>query len=173
MILVRATQKLLKLSKIKPEPEPPAPDAPLGEWYANAISLTYPGQSAVLYTHCPSRLSVVVRGRSLKTTIAEFEPRLLLLLLRLGADDYLLRNQQQGMQEVCYAKTDSRSMLGSMNEIGYHIQARASMAGSVDRISFDALEDSLSVYLFTSKELDVDYFKPIEHLRGSVFTNRN
>ena len=173
MIIIRCTQKLLKLSKIKPEQEISAPDAPLGEWYANVISLTYPGQSAVIYTHNPSRLTVIVKGRSIKTTIEKFEPCLLKLLQRLGADDYLLKTQQVRMREVHIGKTESRSLLGSMNDIVFQIQNEAMRAGRIENLSLDYLENALSTCLFSSKDLGKDYFRPVEYLRGHVFTNRN
>ena len=143
MIVIRCTQKLLKLSKIMPHQEVPVSMAPLGEWYANTISLTYPGKMAVIYTHNPSRLTVITRGRSIKTTEKEFRMRLINLLDRLGVDERLIARQKTYNKVLHLTRTDSRSMLGSMNEISYFIQHTAAMAGSVERLDVTKLEDKL------------------------------
>ena len=173
MIILRCTKKLLKLSKLDADPLIPASSAPLPEWYANVISLTYPGKNAVLYTHNPSRLSVLTRGRNINTTIGEFQTRLIELLRRLGAHEQLLDAQQDAMQKSHICKTDSRSMLGTMNEMVYHIQHRAREAGRAENLKLNRVEDELSQYLFSSKEMGKGYFTPHEYLKGNNFVNLN
>lgn len=174
MIILRCTQKLLKLSKIKPQPELPSlPRTPLVEWYANVISLTFPGKSAVIYTNAPSRLTVITVGRSLKKTIPQFQTRLLELLTRIGAQDQFVQMQRLASNDFLIGKTDSRSMLASMNEIAYVIQDRAYEVDVLEKLDLSELEIYLSTHLFGSKDVGKDYFTPAAYLKGHQFVNLN
>ena len=174
MILFRCTQKLLKLSRIKPqEPPPILPRTSLGEWYVNVISLTFPGKSAVIYTHAPSRLTVITVGRSLKKTIPIFQSRLFSLLSRIGVNEQFAQMQRLAFDDYLICKTASKSMLGSMNEIKYLIQNEASYSASLESLDLNKLEDYLSGYLFGSKDIRKDYFTPREYLKGHLFLNLN
>ena len=64
-------------------------------------------------------------------------------------------------------------MLGSMNEIKYVIQNEASYSDSLESLDIDKLEDDLSDYLFGSKDIGKEYFKPTEYLKGHLFLNLN
>lgn len=175
MITLRCTHKLLKLSKTKPQKEAPPilPKRPLLEWYVNVISLTFPGKSAVIYSHAPSRLTVITVGRSLKKTFPQFRLRALDLLSRIGADDAFIQMQQSAFEEHIICKTESRSMLASMNEITYLIQYNASSVDTLERLDVSNLEDYLSTHLFGSKEVGKDYFTPAEYLKGHQFVSLN
>lgn len=149
------------------------PGTPLGEWYANVISLTFPGKSAVIYTHAPSRLTVITLGRSLKKTIPQFQSRVLDLLSRIGVDEQFVQMQRLASDEYLICKTVSRSMLGSMNEIAYLIQHMASEKNTLESLNISELEDYLSGYLFGSKDIGKNYFTPAEYLKGHQFLNLN
>ena len=133
MITIRCTQRLLKRSGLEVLADPPPPSAVLGEWYANVVCLPFPGRSLILYVHNPSRLSVLVCGRTIHTTVDPFRHRAICLLERLGIPAELLAAERREMSEVCFARTASRSILGSMNEIANQIWYRSPDAAQQGR----------------------------------------
>ena len=164
---------MLKLSKLSTDTVVPHSKAPLPEWYANVVSLTFPGKSAVIYSHNPSRLTVLTVGKSINTTVDTFRTRLLNLLRRIDAGQQWVVAQKTEMQEIHICKTDSRSMLGSMNEIVFYIQQEAMRAGTIENLDLDKLEDNLGQYLFSGKDIEKQYFKPVDYLRENTFLNLN
>lgn len=69
MIVLRCTQRLLRVSKIVPGVEPPASTAALGEWYVNVVALPFRGRTLVAFVHSGTLLSVLAPGRVLGTTV--------------------------------------------------------------------------------------------------------
>lgn len=143
MIVLRCTQRLLKASGIKPAEEPSAPTAPLGEWYANVVSLPFRGRSLVVFVQGGTLLSVVAPGRVLRTTVPTFRQRLPRLLQRLGLPQDWVDAHTAALPEVCFARTASRSVLGTMNDIAWQIWSDAGSVRSFDQLDLDWLEARL------------------------------
>ncbi len=143
MIVLRCTQRLLKTSGIEPVEVPSAPTAPLGEWYANSVSLPFRGRSLVVFVHGGTLLSVVAPGRVLGTTVPAFRRRLPDLLRRLELPRAWIDAQTAALTEVCFARTASRSVLGTMNEIARQIWWDAGSVRSFDQLDLDWLEARL------------------------------
>lgn len=144
MIIVRATQRLLKASGTLPDPEPPPPTATLGEWFANAIPLPFRGRTLVLYVNSVTFLTVAVPGRTLGTTLPIFRQRLPKLLLRLGAPGKWIAEEFRHLDKVAIAKTNSRVVLGVMNDIAFHARWLAEDAGSWERFDLDDYERKMA-----------------------------
>jgi hypothetical protein len=116
MIVIRATQRLLKNSGIVPDAEPPETTAALGDWFA--ISMVLPGRRpVVLYVSSATLLAVLVPGRAIHTTVPGFRDRLGALLSRLGLSGEWADRVIGEAAEHVIARTDSRRMLGIMNDI--------------------------------------------------------
>lgn len=148
MVLIRATRRLLKGGSI-PTSDGLLPDVgPLGEWYANAISLPAPGRWLVLFTSADTLVSVVAPGRSLRTTLPVFERRLPPLLLRLGLPGPWIQARTDTFGEIHIARagvqTADRRVLGTMTDLAYQIRAEAEAAGSFERLDLDRVEDRLA-----------------------------
>lgn len=144
MILVRCTRRLLKSSPIAAATDPPTPASPLGEWYANTVSLPFPGRWVTLYVHAQTLLAVVARGRTLGTTLDGFRHRLPLLLRRLGTPEPWIDARRPELAEVVVAPTANRRILGFMNDMQRSIAFRAEDAGSFVALDLDAVEDELA-----------------------------
>lgn len=144
MVVIRCTQRLLKRSRVVPDPTPPESDALLGEWYANVMALPFRGQSAVIYGNVATRIVVITRGSTLRTTMQPFAERLERLLERLGAPPEAIALQRARMVDGVIATTNDRSMLGSMNDIAHMIRASAERHQSIDSFDFDLMEDRLA-----------------------------
>src|SRR5256885_2856364 len=99
MIVVRATQRLLKSSRVTPEIDPPPADAPLAEWFANVVSLPFPGRMVVMYTSANTLLTLVAPGRVLRTTVPVFVRRLPALLQRLNLPEPWIASQSAALSD--------------------------------------------------------------------------
>jgi hypothetical protein len=116
MIVIRATQRLLKNSGIKPAAEAPETTAALGDWFSTSMVL--PGRRpVVLYVSSATLLAVLVPGRAIHTTLPGFRNRLPALLDRLGLPGEWIDHVIGEAAEHVIARTNSRRMLGIMNDI--------------------------------------------------------
>lgn len=146
--MLRCTQRLLKVSRVEAVADPPVPTVVLGEWYANTISLPFRGRSLVAFVHSGTLLSVVAPGRVLGTTVPVFQQRLPDLLRRLGLPQPWIEDHAAALTDVCFARTASRSVLGSMNDIAQQIWAEAEWTRSFERLDLDGLEERLAGVIF-------------------------
>jgi hypothetical protein len=155
MILIRCTQRLLKSSPLKPVADPQPPTSPLGEWYANAIPLPFPGRWLTLYVHAGTLLAVVASGRTLGGTLDAFRLRLPPLLRRLGAPEAWIQARQTELAEVVVAPTADRRILGFMTDMRRMIAFDAEDAGSFAMLNLDVVEDQLAECPFSiTKKMD-------------------
>ncbi len=162
VIVLRCTKRLLQASRVEPVAEPPAPTGVLGEWYVNVVPLPFRGRSLVVFVNSGTLLSVVAPGRVLGTTVPVFRQRLPDLLYHLDVPQSLI--DAATLSEVCFARTASRSVLGSMNDIALQIRVDAESVRSFDRLSLDWLEMRLSGVIFGA----LGYRRPVDMLRELV-----
>jgi len=144
MLYLRCTQKLLKRMK-GPDPLPegdPGSDNRLGDWYANVKSLPFRGKSVVIFFNVNSFITIFVPGNGTRKMLPQFVDRTGRLLQRLGIPQPLIDEEMKAMQEIRLLKTDSRSILGSMNDVGHHIDATIDYhrIESADQIDWDRQE---------------------------------
>ena len=139
-MILRCTRRLLKGSGLQLTEDPPAPPAALEEWFANVIPLPFPGRFAVMYSSASTLLTVLVPGRAVRTTLAGFRERLPRLLARLSAPPEWVLTQMSALDPVCYARTNNRRVLGSMNDLADETRFWAEDAGSFSGFDLDRME---------------------------------
>jgi hypothetical protein len=144
MIVIRCTQRLLKSSPIAAATDPPPSASPLGEWYANAIPLPFPGRWLTLYVHAGTLLAVVAPGRSLGGTLQAFRLRLPSLLVRLNVPEPWIQARRAELADVVVARTASRRILGVMTDMRRLLLFDAEDAGSFAAMDLDRMEDFLA-----------------------------
>jgi hypothetical protein len=146
-MIIRATRKLLNVSRIDPlRDERPLPEQPPGEWYAHGVSQSR--RSVVHYLHIPSMVSVIVKGRSIGTTVAEVPERLERLLNRHHFGG-LLGQYALNLPPVVLA-TSSRRMLGHLNQMRYHVEYHLALPEEGETVNLDHVEDTCYNYLFSA-----------------------
>ncbi len=94
----------------------------------------------ILATSEASLLSVVFPVRDLRLTLERnLQAGLGGVLLALGVDPELVTREQQEMEEVAYATTTNRSVIGSMNQLGmflsYELERTADLLSLALRLS--------------------------------------
>ncbi|KAA9042137.1 hypothetical protein FW778_09005 [Ginsengibacter hankyongi] len=156
MIILHVVQKLLNTSGLKPVlyVSEPSEGQQLHSWYAKLVPTGFAGKLMVMYVHEPSLLAVLTQGKSIKTTLPRFYERLPLLLQRWGFNpDFIAREMKLVQEGFVVSKTDSRSMLGVMNEMTLHVELRGLKYSSFGLIDLDREEDILMEWLSFDKAL--------------------
>lgn len=144
MILIRCTQRLLKGAPKAPLDGFAAPLPLLGEWYANAIPLPFPGRWIVMFTSADSLLTVVAPGRSLGTALPIFQKRLPALLHRIEVPRPSITELLNAFSEMAFSRTANRSILGSMNDLAFQLKVIAGDSARFQDLDLDRLELDLS-----------------------------
>ncbi len=113
MLVLRCTHRLLyRLGP--PVADPPESTTVLGDWYAKPFSVGR--KPFVLMISGTTRIAVVVPGRGSAHLIATFLSGLADLLARLAVPTQVIEREMAASQEVVLAETDSRSLLGTLND---------------------------------------------------------
>jgi len=120
MFALRCTQKLLDRINVSPDPAPVPPDTVLGDWYANLVRA---GRTQVVLAVSERTLLPVVLpardGRTVARRIAEaIEP----MLSSIGVPIEVANAERHAMQDSVIAKTASRRVLGSLNDLAFQLQ---------------------------------------------------
>jgi hypothetical protein len=121
MLVLRCTKKLLVRL---PEREPVADSNSstwLGDWYANPVNIGR--QRLILCMSEVTLLPVVVTARDLSSFYSRLVEGLGEVLRSLGVFDTLIHEEQARMAPVAFAPTNSRVVLGMMNDFAFLLQA--------------------------------------------------
>ena len=149
-MIIRATKKLLNTSGIAPIKNLTDPNKNMpGEWYASTISLQQPGKLAIHFLHYPTFISILIPGKSLNKVILLLRLRTTALLNRLGYSDLIPRFQLDTKPEIF--STNSRSILGHINQVKFNIEYHIALAETIDSIDYDRIENIHFDMIFTDK----------------------
>lgn len=120
MILIRCTRRLARFFGVERREPEEASRAVLGEWYANLVPVT--GGPVVLFVNSPTRLAVVVPAGERRKVENAFALRVPGLYRRLGLPAASVRAESAEFGRYAYARTSSRSVLGSMSDLAGHMR---------------------------------------------------
>ena len=116
---LRCTKKLLKRIGVEPNAEVSAPSTVLGDWYAN-ILFSKP-QHVVLCISERTLLPLVLPAKQPSGLPQRLRLALEEMLQVLGIPPGLVARELEEMQHQCFAPTLSKSALGSLNDLMYHL----------------------------------------------------
>jgi hypothetical protein len=93
----------------------------LGNWYANLVHV---GRAQYIMATCErSLLTVLLPAVDLrKSLVPNLCDATALLLLHLGVDQQRAKREAEAMREVQFGRTQSRSVLGSMNDLSRSLE---------------------------------------------------
>lgn len=161
-MIIRGTNKVLKTSGIKPVKNLSEISTELpGEWYAGIVSTGKPGKLAIHFLHNPTMISVLVNGKSLNKAMDTFRIRAEKLIKRKGYGKLLF--QFQLLSEPQIFATNSRSMLGNMNQLAFNIEYHLANAETIEDINWDYIEDIHFDWIFKK---DKKYLMPEQILNA-------
>lgn len=119
MLIVRCSAKFLARLKVRPEPAAAPSTTHLSDWYATILHLR-PPPLALLVSEA-TRLPVVLPSRELTTLAGRIPVAIAGVLEDLGVEQELIEIERDAMAEIVFDKTASRSVLGTMNELAFHL----------------------------------------------------
>ena len=138
MIYIRCTQKLIKHYGLKPNIPEEAGDSILGDWYANIIPTD--GGDLIVFLNERTLLTVAVPLCPENELFPTFVERVGNLLAMIDIPIHRIYRELEFYREILITKTKNRSLLGSLNDIAYHYQARAEMRAPNEKISLSDVE---------------------------------
>lgn len=148
-IIIRPTASLAKRMGIKLLPSEARSSGKLGDWYANDIVL---GRKR--YILCVSeyaRLSLLLKAAPYANWPERLAPALKALLLKIGVPEKTVEAEIATMEShYMIAKTNSRSVLGSIRDYAFNLEAFELRGRLQEASAFDAslwLADMISLVL--------------------------
>jgi hypothetical protein len=135
---IRCTEKLLERGPLPVAMSLPPSTTILGDWYAN-ILITRP-QHLVLCVSEKTLLPVVVTAKDPRALPVRLTQAVEAMLAAIGVPQQLVRAEVREMSESCFAKTESRKLLGSLNDFMFHLRdgCASDTSLSLDLISEEA-----------------------------------
>ena len=142
MVTLRCTRKLCKFLEIVPVEMPEPPTGALGDWYANLVP-TYAGD-LIIFVNELSLVTVAIPVWESENLIPLFRARVENLLLMIGVPQKVIDREIRHLDPVQFARTASRSVLGSMNDIAWNYQIISEEAEYLAHLSLSDAELKLS-----------------------------
>jgi hypothetical protein len=142
MITLRCTRRVLDILNDPINEHLSEPTAALGEWYVNLIPVEH--LAAYILVNSATLLTILLPAAKLYSLIPALPQRASRLLHRLGVPERLIEEETAQMLEAQIAKTASRSVLGSMNDLTVQVQYMAEIDEYDDIINLDDVEFRLS-----------------------------
>lgn len=127
MIVLRCTRKLATRLTLTPGAEDLEPTAKLGDWYAGLLNVGHQR-----FVHCVSErslLSVILPARDVRQLPSRLPAAVRSLLERLGVPAPVIDAEVASMLPVCVGLTRSRSVVGSLVDLGRQAAFRLAPGG--------------------------------------------
>ncbi|MCG8425808.1 MAG: hypothetical protein MI754_00455 [Chromatiales bacterium] len=137
-MIIRCTQKLIKELRITPEE--PGVLSEVGSWHANLLRIDR--RKCVLFTHDKTLFSLFVAGLKCPDFDAMdmvFGQALFRALRLFDFEQLQIERMLDLSRYITYAKTNSRSVLGSMNDMAFHVEDQIACEGGLDYTDIDEL----------------------------------
>ena len=138
MLILKCTQKAAKeLGKTRsalPEISPDDNETLLGDWFVNPLRFGY--TKILLFTNAPTLYSILIeyKKKDLVDVGHLFRSHLKFNLLQEGIAGEKIESILAEYNEVVLAKTDSRSVLGSMNDLAWLYECHIKMDGGITAV---------------------------------------
>ena len=121
MLVLRCTQKLLaRLKQTDPLPVVESTTR-LGDWYGNILRIGR--RQHLLFISERSRLPVVIPIREARDLVATFPDAVCEVLATVGVSAANIADERARMSKVAFGQTRNRSLLGTMNDFAFMVQA--------------------------------------------------
>jgi hypothetical protein len=142
MITLRCTKKLLDFLEVDSIDDPHPSTGALGDWYANLVP-THAGD-LIIFVDERTLITVAVPIVLVEELLPIFRERVANLLIMLNVPLRKIEQELSHYQEFEFARTASRSVLGSINDIAWHYQSIAERGDETGSISLSDTEYRLS-----------------------------
>lgn len=133
MFTLRCTDSLLKHLRVAPEARPSPSTTKLGDWYAHLTATS--GRRVILCVSEKTLLPVVLDVTSEAKLPGALGIALREVLAGMGVPEPLIDQELSEMDVSAFSRTSSQSVLGSMSDFAYMMQAPASDPESLTSLS--------------------------------------
>jgi hypothetical protein len=121
---------------------------------------------SLLYVHEPSLLTVVIKGKTIASTIDNFRLQLKHLLLRYKFPAAFIEKEMSFADDYVIGKTNSKSMLAHINQMILQVTYYNTRYASYPEIDTITHEDIFMDWLYKSKgqknfQTPLDYWKKV------------
>ena len=161
MQLIRCTQKLLK--ELKQEPTNVVPlSGLLGGWHANIFNIER--RKCVLATNDSTLYTLFIpylKKADFQSFPIVFGQHLFKNLRHEGIIQKHIEAVLEEIHEIKFAKTNSRSVLGSMNDQRVQLECRIQIKGGLAKTDIYELNHELNKNILSA----IDYKQPVEMLK--------
>jgi hypothetical protein len=114
MVVLRCTQSLLlRLKQFDDAPDVRS-TTKLGDWYGNLIWMG--NRHVLLFISERSRLPIMIPVREANRLRSSFPDAVCHMLAAVGVPAETIERERQEMSEIAFGRTQSRSLLGSLND---------------------------------------------------------
>ncbi|HEY4289184.1 MAG TPA: hypothetical protein VGN00_18915 [Puia sp.] len=170
MLIIHSVQKLLNTSRVQASLFISQPDSGqhLHSWYARLLATGYPGKMFVMYVHEPSMMAVICKGKTIQGTWETFRKRLELLLRKYQFPEAFIHSELSQAEGYTVSKTNSRSILGFMNQMAFEIEVHCQMTQRYDAISIDDLEGRMIDRIYQFGKRFHDYRTPLQYWEQEI-----
>jgi uncharacterized protein DUF6933 len=120
LITLRCTEKLRKKLKLPKLGDGPPSTTALGDWFGQPVSTRH--ARVILLVSEKSRLAVLIHARQLDRFEQRFTDAVAELLRDLGVSAESISRERAAMGDLVYARTNSRSVLGTMNDYTFALR---------------------------------------------------
>lgn len=121
MIIIRPTASLAKRMKVKLQPMDFKSTTRLADWYA--LDLVLDRKQFILCVSSNSRLGVVMDAAPYAIYPQRLCDAVTEVLRAIGVNENSIQEERIQMDEIQLAKTENKSILGSMNEYRFQLEA--------------------------------------------------
>lgn len=125
MIIIRPTASLAKRMKVKLLPTDGKSTTKLADWYA--LDLVLDRKQFILCVSSNSRLGVVMDAAPYATFPQRLCDSVSEVLRAIGVNETSIQEERVEMDKIHLAKTENKSILGSMNEYRFQLEAWSQM----------------------------------------------
>lgn len=138
-MILRCTKKLIKLFKLTLV-ENIATDNVFSEWYANLIYIE--GKKYILFTESKTLYSILllnIKKSDMPNIDNLFYNQLYKSLLNIGIREEMIKKMVPKPLKIYYSKTQSRKILGSMNDYAFQYKYVILARGGIKYINIDEI----------------------------------
>lgn len=120
MFTICCTQKLFKRTRLPVEPLEANSSNALGNWYADLLFLGH--NQMLLFVNENSRLAIITPAKDARALVRHLSQYLAEFLQVMQVPQAWINAEIGEMQQARFSKTNSRSILGTMNDYRYQIE---------------------------------------------------
>lgn len=122
----------------------------------------------IIYVHEPSLMTILSPGKTIKSSFPYFTESLRSLLIRCEFPQSFMLRELAKMDAYSLFKTQSKPMLGHLNQLVYLVGYHCRDAGSFDSIDKEKIENICLEYLFSGILTGKEYTTSLRWWAGQL-----